>query len=421
METILNKCYEKNSRRLKYYNKIRKEKGIIYVIIKTGNSFLNKTINKTINLCVKIALSGKQLTDAIIFLSQNDFDSNAGALYDYLIDNGYNKKYKIIWLIKNNAPDGLPENVYCYDLYKPSVKKSYYLVRSKYIIYDHGLMKKQRSDQIFCYLTHGSFGLKAVKGHIVLPDDLDYYLAPSEATAPIQAEQFMLEYPNKKQLILGFPKHDVYYDNKPGDLSKLTGDKYNKVILWMPTFRKSLERNDSNVEQPLGLPIFKNTSELDNLNNILNQHDALLIIKIHPAQDLSCVKVNSMSNIKVLNGNTVKTLGIEVNRLMKDVDALISDYSSAAYDYLHIGKPIAYTFDDLQDYKLGLKVSDPQNWIAGPVIYDVNGFKDFISSVIDERDEYAEKRQLLFDKVYTYHDGNSSKRLAEFLGITLDN
>ena len=40
--------------------------------------------------------NNKELLKAIVIESHNDFDCNGGALYDYLIQNGYNKKYKII-------------------------------------------------------------------------------------------------------------------------------------------------------------------------------------------------------------------------------------------------------------------------------------------------------------------------------------
>ena len=52
-------------------------------------------------------LRDKPLRDIIVIESHNDFDCNGGAFYDYLIDHGYNKKYKIVWLIKNTklVPD----------------------------------------------------------------------------------------------------------------------------------------------------------------------------------------------------------------------------------------------------------------------------------------------------------------------------
>ena len=36
---------------------------------------------------------------AVAFDSLNGMDCNSGAVYDYMIKNGYNKKYKIIWIV----------------------------------------------------------------------------------------------------------------------------------------------------------------------------------------------------------------------------------------------------------------------------------------------------------------------------------
>lgn len=62
------------------------------------------------------------LQDVIILESHNDFDSNGGAFYDYLIENGYNKKYKIVWFLRNKCPQHLPENVEGYRYNRVSIK-----------------------------------------------------------------------------------------------------------------------------------------------------------------------------------------------------------------------------------------------------------------------------------------------------------
>ena len=119
----------------------------------------------------------------------------------------------------------------------------------------------------------------------------------------------------------------------------------------MPTFRKGItfEREDSTAIEPLGIPIFKIMDEIQDLNDYLKTNNALLIIKIHPMQDLNSIKIHDYSNIKVLNGYSVKKLGVDNYRLMKDTDALISDYSSAAYDYMHLDRPVGFTMDDANE------------------------------------------------------------------------
>lgn len=382
------------------------------------SAFYNR-VNKFFAFVNKAMFSSRPFQNVIMMESHNDFDSNCGAFYEYLIKNHFNEKYKIVWIIKNSPPKDLPENVYCYDEKKPSFMKAYYMCTSKYRFFDNHPIQKVRAEQISVYLTHGSFGLKNFKGNIRLPDDLNYCLCPSENVAGILGDQFMLREPKKVQIFLGYPSHDVFYSDEPGDLRKLTKHEYKKVILWMPTFRKHRMhiRNDSNGNLPLGIPIFQNMDELIPLNELLQAGDSLLIIKIHPKQELESTTVESMSNITVLNGITVKELGVDNYRLMKDTDALISDYSTAAYDYLHANKPIAYTMDDVTDYKIGLVVDDLREWVGGPLVYTKDDFVEFIRSVINDEDKDADRRHDLFDKVFLHHDGNSSKRLTEFLGL----
>ena len=360
------------------------------------------------------------LKDIIIIESHNAFDSNGGAFYDYLIKNRYNKKYKIVWFLRNASPKKLPYNVKCVRYNRPSIRRAYYHCVAKYIICGHWLIPSIRENQISYYTTHGAFGLKSVKGKINIPDNINYILTPSEFLKPILADDFSIEYPNKRQIVLGFPYVDIFYNSKEGDLKKLTSKEYKKKILWMPTFRNNVDgRIDFDGSSGLGIPIFSCYDEYKELNGFLNKNNALLIIKIHPMQNLSSIKIKSLSNIIVLDGITVKRLEVDNYRLMKDTDVLISDYSSAAYDYLHLNKPIAYTMDDAKDYKLGLKVDDPENYMAGDIVLNVQDFYRFLNNVIIGNDEFKNKREQLFNKIWDFHDGENCKRLAEHMGLKL--
>lgn len=365
-------------------------------------------------------LKNKPLKKVIMIESHNDFDSNGGALYDYLIKNGYNKKYKIIWLIKHpkSVPHILPENVEWVCEYKPGFKKNYYKWVAKWFSADQNCFRKLRNTQITIYLSHGSIGLKDCTGMITLPENLDYCLTASEYTAPIDARQLLWPYPDRRQKICGFPVHDFFYSDTPGDLSKLFLKNVKKAILWMPTFRKGFgNRNDSTIQQPLGIPLIANYSDYEKLNDYLQKKNVFLILKIHPKQDLKVLKVGDLSNIKVLTGETVKIKGIDAYRLMKDVDGLISDYSSAAYDFLHVNKPIAYDFSDIESYSRGIVVEDPHEMMAGYEIRKLSDMYVFIDDIGSDTDLYYSERQELFDRLFKYHDGNSCRRIAELLGL----
>lgn len=360
-----------------------------------------------------------KLKNTIIIESHNDFDNNGGAFYDYLIDNGYNKKYKIVWLLKNKLDRELPFNVYAYSLYRPSILKNYQIASAKYILTCNNCIGSYRKNQISIFLTHGPFGLKNLKGKCPLPKSISYVLCTSKETAHFSTETYMLENPQKQLLYLGFPIHDILYNDKKGEIKKITSKSFAKVILWMPTFRKTTGYNrvDSVKELPLGIPLFSEMDEIRELNNYLRDLNVLMIIKIHPMQDISKMSLHDMSNIIVLDGITVKKLNVDNYYLMKDADALISDYSSVSYDFLHLDRQIAYTFDDLKEYKLGLKVENPDKYLAGDIIERKEQLYQFINNVINNKDIYRAKRQEVLKMIFSYQDGESCKRLAEFLNL----
>lgn len=398
----------------------------IYNYIKQNGlrNVLDVIYHYKIDVCIQKVLykflKNKKLKNIIMIESHNDFDTNGGAFYNYLIKNGYNNKYKIVWLLKNYklCPLELPKNVECVPENKPSIKKDYYMCVGKIFTYDQNCRKKMKDDQVSIYFSHGSVGLKDCTGMMNLPDDLDYCLTASDFFAPIDARQYLWEYPNKKQVICGFPEHDRFYDDEPGDLSKVVDYKFDKVILWMPTFRVAdLNRKDSIIEQKLGIPLISTLEEYKSIDEKLKQKNVLLIIKIHPKQNLETLMIKDTGNIKVLTGDRVKVLNVDNIALMKDVDALVSDYSSAAYDFLHMNKPIAYDFSDLESYSRGIVVDDPHEMIAGHEIKNIEDFYNFIDDVSEGKDPYKKQREQLFDKIFKYHDGNSCKRIAELLKL----
>ena len=55
--------------------------------------------------------------------------------------------------------------------------------------------------------------------------------------------------------------------------------------------------------------------------------------------------------------------------------------------------------------------------IAGAEIYNFEQLESFIVDVVSENDSFKEKRERVRDFIYEYHDADSSKRLAEIMGI----
>lgn len=358
------------------------------------------------------------LKDYIVIESHNDFDSNGGAFYDYLIDNKLNDKYKIVWFIVNKAPSNLPKNVTCVKHTLPSFKKWYYMFTSKWIICGHFMFPSIRNNQLSVYATHGCPFFKDVKGVINVPNNMTYTLCSSVSFKEDERKQFSIDSVDKLKVI-GLPIDYILLNNKPGDLNKITSHKYNKVFLWAPTFRQDqdLSRLDSTFEFPMGIPIVKDENEYEKLNELLKENNSLLLIKIHPVQNLSKIRIKDLSNIKILDKNYVKQYNIDNYRLMKDVDALIGDYSSMSLEFLHLNRPLGYCLDDLNEYKRGFWMDDPRSMMAGHLIYNFNDLLKFIEDIINDNDIYKKQRNDLLKKTYDYNDEYSCKRLCDLLGI----
>ena len=389
---------------------------------KTCKDIYAYQIDKAILKVIKTIFKNKPLQNIIMIESHNDFDCNGGAFYDYLIDNGYNKKYKIVWLLKfpQFAPESMPENVECVPLFKPSIKKNYYEWVAKYFTSDNISVNKPRKEQVSFYLCHGAFGLKNCSGVIKLPESIDYIVSSSKNYDPILSAQVGRR-PNQSMIHTGYPFHDaLFQEHVENEIKKISDKEYRKTIIWMPTFRKGggFCRNDSLEEQPLGLPLIKSKEMLRELQDYLEKENVLMIIKIHPKQDPSTIKdLESLENIKVVTGLTMKELGLNNYRMIRDADALISDYSSIAYSFLLLNRPIGFVLSDLSSYKLGLAVDNPDDFIVGHKIYTFEDFIGFCSDVINGRDTFEEKRKQVIEWLYEDCDGNSCARLADFMGL----
>lgn len=402
--------YGGNMKALKYI----KKNGIKYTLKILWEYKIDKVIIKFMLLFLK---KGK-LNNTIVIESHNDFDSNGGAFYNYLISNGYNSNYKIIWLLKNKKVKDLPYNVKCFYLFSPNIVKDYYICTAKYFTADCQVVGKVRKEQISYYFSHGAFSLKNSSGKISIPSYVDYILIPSEYTRQIQMNQYHPK-ENTKMISLGFPVHDQLLSKCIPQLNKYTNKTYDKIIIWMPTFRKGggRNRNDSYIDLPLGIPLLNDKTEYSCLDHSLNKNNVLLVIKIHPMQDMSTVKIKETENIIILTGEKVKEYKIDNYELLKESDALISDYSSIAYDYLMLNKPIGYVFSDLKYYKNGLVVEQPEELMAGPIIREYKDLEEFIISVVEENDEYAKKRKEVLHKIFDYCDGNACERIVHHMRL----
>ena len=363
-----------------------------------------------------------KIKNIIVLESHADYTDNARAFYEYLIKNKYNEKYKIYWFV-NNAKyfkDREIKNVRFLSMWKSGNSKTFFqwikyfwiVKNAKYLMFSNRNLIRLNKKTITVSLNHGA-PIKSLKNRQVIPRDVDYRVDNSTFLDNVVRETQNLIH--TKSLIVGNPRNDVLF-TKTDTLNKIPEfKKYKKIILWLPTFRKSnnSNRSDSSFELPLGIPVIYNKKQLNDLNNYLKELDTALVLKLHPAQDRSLFKAEPLSNIIILDDSYLIEKDVELTEFYKITDALITDYSSVYVDYLLTQKPLGFTVDDFNEYKIGFSFDNILDYMPGEKIADIKGLKTFISNINNNIDEYKEERKRV-NKIFNEHnDNNASKRLAE--------
>lgn len=378
-------------------------------------SFLMNTVFKVISLINKVIPKNEGI---ILLYSDMGFRDNIKSIYDYMIENGYNEKYKIIRSQKENIVEALPDNVKVVH----NIKGIIYYLKCGHIFYAFGKLpiypaKKQKVVQMW----HGS----PFKGADVrqkkenkINHKKSYYtnvLVTSQIFSKIYASLFSCKL--EQISICGQPRTDMLF--YPYNFKELK-ICCKKLVIWLPTFRKSeaVGYCDSKIENIL--PVVKE-KELELLDEALCKMGVVLYIKMHPLQDLREWKERKFdfNSIYIRSHSQFVKENLDLYRLLGCADALITDYSSVFYDYMLINRPIGFTEDDIEEYKKcrGFSVDNPEYFRTGPRLNTYEDIVEFIKSVADDRDEWKSIREKVNFEVNYYQDFNNRRRALSIGGV----
>lgn len=359
------------------------------------------------------------LKKRIVFESNPEMACNTFPIYEKLIQMGVNEEYKFVWLVedKKQYEDYNVKNVFFLDFPQNTMwsklKFKYFIATSKALVYSNRFLGKYSTNQFSFYLTHGTL-LKTL-GTYQIHNMCDYVLSQTEVLNSVTAKE--LDVDLDKIVTLGFPRVDVL-NVKNKCIQEMGFSEYEKVIVWMPTFRihKGTHKVDASVNG-MGLPLIENVDQFNQLNEKLKQRNVLMIIKIHPAADMSYVSVLNATNIVFFDDNEILKYGYSLYEFIGQTDALITDYSSIYYDYLHIDKPIGLILDDLEEYKQkrGIVFSSYKDNIKGYYIEKLDDFFGFVDDVALDIDIKQKERREAFRKYCTNKDFCSTERVANFI------
>lgn len=388
--------------------------------------------NKKIKLLVKtnfinpikeVIKKNYPLKNIIILESNPDYSDSTKIIFDKLIENSVNNKYKIVWFVKDekqfeNIKIKNVEFIKYFDDNSINFRKSkiakYYHRNAKIIIDNNKYINKVIPGQIRIHINHGS-PLKNAIGYNLNIGEVDYIIVQSKFFTEVESK--IRDTDINKIIPLGFPRNDILYKNDKILFKKIDDIKDNKIILWLPTYKVHKKSANKSKHSVYGLNCINNEEELIKLNEKLKKDKVTIVIKFHPAESISIFEKIALSNILVIKDEELKESGIVLYQLFNKVDALITDYSSVYFDFCLTKKNIGLAISDIDDYvkEQGNFQFKYEDVMIGNYMHNNKDLLKFVDDVAKGKDQTYKERMKLIKKYDDYRDGKSAERIYEFL------
>lgn len=363
----------------------------------------------------------------ILFASIPDFSDNAKSLFEYMINKTMSSKYQALWTVSNKERSKKLQQAGIRAYTEKSIMGLYQFFRSKYIIVTHnhyGGIKT--SNQFLINLWHG-MPLKAM-GFV---DDLenkkyllelkrgskadDILIATSAVAKSALITCFFID--PRKVYITGQPRNDKLFSSESQEqnlmkILQIDISKYNRVVLFAPTFRKWGTRIE-------GIPQEDNVFNFDDYNAerfhyFLKKNKILFLLKPHPLEEeLLLSKFEMLDGIILITSSMLQENLLDLYDIIGAVDILITDYSSIYFDFLLLNRPIIFVPTDFEEYSKsrGFVLEPYEFWTPGPKVFN---FKDFLKELkicIENPNYYEKERKVVNEIINSYKDNKACERV----------
>ena len=220
------------------------------------------------------------------------------------------------------------------------------------------------------------------------------------------------EYDENQIWLTGFPRFDRLYDDSQ------------KIITIMPTWRKYLSGTwDPKTDLWTLIPDFEKSDYFKFYNGLINNEKLLnaakksgYIINFFPHPTLQ-PHIDRFGKNEVVH---FLSKGSEYREIYAKSSLVITDYSSAVFDFSYLRKPLIYTQFDKEDFYAGAHIAE-----RGYFDYERDGFGEVeydLASTVDRIIEYMENGCKLkdeyrarIDSFFAFDDQNNCERVYQKL------
>lgn len=350
-----------------------------------------------------------------------------GDLYEYSVAVGYQEYESVSLLVRTTYPN---VSIKCFPYFRDRVpsrkyRKIFYeniftiFFKASYIFTSEGISMHYRSKKqkvIFLgYFIPFKNDYLPIKAGIVFDSEssrtYDYCITTSLLSSQIIAHTY--DIPLYKFHSLGFSRNDELlkkYESEKLDefIKHSVSYPVNRVFLYTPTHRDYEQNLHDSIRDVLGF-------QVDNakLSSLLREYGAIIVCKVHSKQNREALRKELPEGVILHQPNSAYGLC----ELMQRSDYLITDYTSAYFDYLLLDRPVLFNFYDFEKYKeyRGFSFDPLDAIVAGEIFNDEESFYDKLRLILSGIDVYKEKRIFVKELVHKYTDTHSSERICNFI------
>lgn len=403
---------EKNTNTVAIFRQSRKNLLTVYVRSHNVSDAFSKRVMQVIAFALSFLWNSEKAKKLVLLYEKNSskYEESASALFEKLIDSGYKYSY---FIVTKEHMDEIPEKYRKNVLIKHSFRHYLYFFRAKTFIGTEtlvhaidlktfnklALMKVADKNKNYVFLQHGVMYMVSLDSEARTMFKRKELNGKYRVVVSSQAEaDHFVELGNhfyEDLYITGLPKFDK---------NVLNGDA-DKIII-MPTWRPweiNTARDDF-----LQTSYFKMIMKI--FDSVPETLKSKVIILPHP------LIINELKNLPDTVTDTIIT-DAKYDDILKQARVLITDYSSIAYDAFYRGSRVIFYWEEKDDcmahYGPTTKLMLNEGNVYGDFFYSTAGLTEAIEYNYNNPQSEINKER--YARIVTYHDGNNTQRLIDFL------
>lgn len=352
-------------------------------------------------------------------MSGRAYADNGAALHRHLVENY--PQLKVYWVIDQDSPDAGKVRQIGPVLYRRALEAYIYGLQAQVHVISHGLAdvptcSSSLSDHALkVRLGHGLTALKRTRGspwRSVEAKNRGFDLVPVSSEFEKRHKMEWGIDPGRL-VVTGLPRWDElvrkaeYYRSQPGAGAPAR-------ILYMPTWRDWLPRGEGAFRETQFYHHLRDFLLHPRLRSLLDRHDAVIDVQVHVIMRQHAPTIArelaGLPRVQVLPPDADPQDALARSRL------LITDYSSVAWDFLYLDRPVLFYQFDVEEFSRRRGSYIELRDLFGPIAHDADTAVGLARTFLESNFEpgpYRPRMEEWQRRAFRYRDTRNCERVVQ--------